>query len=129
MHPPQIGIDLIEPDRLRDRLQRTPGLDIELFTAAELEYCRAQSSPFEHLAARFCAKEAVAKALGLDGFEPLEIEVVEGGEKARLALHGDASALAQALDVKVSISLTHLRGMAGAVALALPPAHRVATST
>jgi holo-[acyl-carrier protein] synthase len=118
---PQIGIDLIEPERLQDRLGRSPGLDKELFTERELAYCRAQPRPQEHLAGRFCAKEATAKALGMDGFEPLEIEVVDGGEAAGLVLHGGAKAIADALCVEVTISISHLRGTAAAVALALSP--------
>lgn len=120
VHAPMIGIDLVEPNRLRDRLSRTRGLDVELFTSGELAYCRAQPAPQEHLAARFCAKEATAKALGLDGFDPLEVEVIDGGPAARLALHGDAQDRAELLGVVVSVSLTHVSGMAAAVVLALP---------
>jgi holo-[acyl-carrier protein] synthase len=125
LKPPQVGIDLIEPDRIRDRLQRSPDLEGEIFTQAERDYCRAQPSPYEHLAARFCAKEAVAKALGMDGFEPLDIEIIEGGEVVDLALHGDAQAVAHAHRLEVSISLSHISGMAAAVALALPAELRV----
>lgn len=124
MRPPQAGIDLIEPDRLRRRLQRTPALESEIFTQGEREYCRAQPSPYEHLAARFCAKEAVAKALGMDGFEPLDIEVIAGGELVDIALHGDAEALANAYGLEVSISLCHISDMAAAIALAFPPEFR-----
>lgn len=120
MNAPLIGIDLVEPKRLQDRLDRTQGLDKEIFTSGEITYCLAQPLPYENLAARFCAKEAAAKALGLDGFEPLEIEVVEGGPTARLILHGDAKARAESLGVVVSVSLTHIQSTAAAVVLALP---------
>jgi holo-[acyl-carrier protein] synthase len=118
--PPLIGIDLLEPARLRKSFDRTPDLRTTLFLAGELQYCDAQAEPFEHLAARFCAKEAVVKALGLDGWEPLEIEVLEGGERCALVLHGAVAARAEELGVTVTVSLTHLAGVAGAVALALP---------
>jgi holo-[acyl-carrier protein] synthase len=117
---PLIGIDLVDPERLRERLQHTPGLEQELFLAGELEYCRRQAEPEQHLAARFAAKEAVVKALGIDGFDPLEIEVLAGGEQTQLRLHGDVAARAATLNVEVRISLTHLRAIAGAVALATP---------
>ncbi|HEX4519567.1 MAG TPA: 4'-phosphopantetheinyl transferase superfamily protein [Gaiellaceae bacterium] len=117
---PLIGIDLIEPDRLRERLDRTRGLDLELFREGELDYCKRQADPVQHLAARFAAKEAVIKALGIDGWDPLEIEVVSGGERTRVLLHGDVAARAAALGVVVTISLTHLPTLAGAVALAMP---------
>ena len=61
MQAPLIGIDLIEPERLRRKLGRSPGLANRLFHAGELAYCRAQAVPERHLAARFSAKEAVTK--------------------------------------------------------------------
>jgi holo-[acyl-carrier protein] synthase len=117
---PLIGIDLLEPARLRESLKRTPTLRETLFCEGELAYCEAKADPIEHLAARFCAKEAVIKALGIDGWEPHEIEVLDGGHSCALALHGAVAARAQELKVVVTVSLTHLSGMAGAVALALP---------
>jgi holo-[acyl-carrier protein] synthase len=83
-----VGIDLLEIERLERALQRRPRLAERLFTDAELEYALARARPGQHLAARFCAKEAVAKALGLAG------------------------------DRAVSVSLTHTRTTAGAVATA-----------
>jgi holo-[acyl-carrier protein] synthase len=117
---PLIGIDLVDPERLQERLQRTLGLEQELFLPGELEYCRRQVEPAQHLAARFAAKEAVVKALGIDGFDPLDIEVLAGGEQTELRLHGDVAARAATLNVDVRISLTHLPAIAGAVALATP---------
>jgi holo-[acyl-carrier protein] synthase len=117
-----IGIDLIEPARLQESLARTPGLRESLFHPGELIYCEAQAHPAEHLAARYSAKEAVVKALGLDGFDPLDVEVLEGGENCAVVLHGSAAVRARELHVIVTISLTHLAGVAGAVALATPSA-------
>jgi holo-[acyl-carrier protein] synthase len=93
-----------------------------LFTPGEMEYCDSQSDPAEHLAARFCAKEAVVKALGLDGWDPVDIEVVGGGNNLELRLHGDTLRRAQDLGLHVTISMSHLPGMAVAVALATPNA-------
>jgi holo-[acyl-carrier protein] synthase len=118
--PPLVGIDLVEPERLAERIARHPALRSELFREGELEYSDRQAKPAEHLAARYAAKEATVKALGLDGFDPLDIEVVEGGERTGLRLHGDASRRADELGVGVSISLSHLPGIAAAVALARP---------
>jgi holo-[acyl-carrier protein] synthase len=115
---PLIGIDLLEPERLRARLEADDELRAELFHAGELRYCEEQTAPYEHLAARFCAKEAVMKALGMDAWDPLDIEIVDGGERTRVRLHGEAARRAQALGVEVTVSLTHLPSVAGAVALA-----------
>lgn len=113
-----IGIDLTDPRRLADRLTRTPALAEELFHGGERAYADEQRNPIEHLAARFAAKEAVIKALGIDGFEPLDVEILEGGERCGVQLHGAAAGRAEELGVTVSVSLTHLEAMAAAVALA-----------
>lgn len=118
--PPLIGIDLVDPARLQARLERTNGLEGELFHPGEVGYCRRQTDPYQHLAARLAAKEAVVKALGIDGWDPLEIEVVGGDERTTVRLHGDIAKRAKALGVDVTISLTHLPVLAAAVALARP---------
>jgi holo-[acyl-carrier protein] synthase len=120
MRPPLIGIDLADPRRLADRLKHRPTLADELFHPGERAYAASQPHPNENLAARFAAKEAVVKALGLDGFDPLDVEVLDGGERCAVALHGAAAARAKALGVTVTISLTHVESMAAAVALAQP---------
>jgi holo-[acyl-carrier protein] synthase len=120
MEPPMIGIDLADPRRLGDRLVRTPALVDELFHRGERAYADSQPEPMECLAARFAAKEAVIKALAIDGFDPLDVEVLEGGERCGLRLHGVVAERAEELGVVVTISLTHLGTVAGAVALARP---------
>ena len=60
-----LGMDLIEINRIERALDRHPRLAGRLFTDAELEYSRDRLRPGRHLAARFAAKEAVVKALGL----------------------------------------------------------------
>ena len=117
---PLIGIDLLEPARLQESVERTPELRSTLFLPGELEYCDAQARPFEHLAARFCAKEAAVKALSIAAWEPHEIEVIEGGASCALALHGAVAERARSLGVTVTISLSHVAGLSAAVVLALP---------
>jgi holo-[acyl-carrier protein] synthase len=103
-----VGIDLLEIERLERALERRPRLAERLFTERERAYAAARGRPGRHLAARFCAKEAVAKALRLSAWSWQDVEVLEGPE---LVLHG---ALAGA---DVEVSLTHSKGMAGAVAV------------
>jgi holo-[acyl-carrier protein] synthase len=112
-----VGLDLLEIERMERALRRRPALAQRLFFPGELTYAGSRGRPAQHLAARFCAKEAVSKALGMPVFAPLEIEVLGGGEDVGLALHGAALARASELGVEVSLSLTHTRGMAGAVAV------------
>ena len=74
-----VGIDLIEIERIERALERRPRLAQRLFTEGEREYAAARRRPGRHLAARFAAKEAVVKAMGLGpGTEIREIEVVAG---------------------------------------------------
>ena len=74
-----VGIDLLEIDRLERALERHPRLAERVFTQAERDYARERARPARHLAARFAAKEAVVKALGLSGgFGLAQIEVVAG---------------------------------------------------
>lgn len=108
-----VGIDLLEITRLEEALERRPGLADRLFTDGERAYARGKARPGQHLAARFCAKEAVAKALRLEAWNHHDIEVVGEGAGIAIALHG---VLAER-PVDVEISLTHSRDTAGAVAL------------
>ncbi len=112
-----IGIDQLEIERLERALARRPRLAERLFTEGERAYAAARARPGQHLAARFCAKEAVAKALGLEGWSFRDVEVV-GGEGPPVArLHGAVAARARELGVEVRISLTHTRSDAAAVAI------------
>ena len=106
-------MDLLEIERLEQALERRPRLAARLFTEGERAYAAARARPGQHLAARFCAKEAVAKALHLEAWSWQDIEILEG---PRLVLHG---ALA---GHEVDVSLTHSKGMAGAVAYVTSPA-------
>jgi holo-[acyl-carrier protein] synthase len=114
-----IGIDLLEVDRLERALERRPRLAERLFSDAERAYASSMARPGQHLAARFCAKEAVAKALGLERPAFGEIEVASAGGPPQVLLSGAAAARAGALGVRVELSLTHTDTTAGAVALAL----------
>ena len=102
-------------------LQRRPRLATRLFTEAELAYSEAQARPGQHLAARFCAKEAATKALELTVFRPLEIEVESNAEGSpRLLLSGEAAERADQLKLVLGCSLTHSKSMAGAVVASGP---------
>jgi holo-[acyl-carrier protein] synthase len=59
-----VGIDIIEIDRIKDSVDKYGDRFLnKIYTESELEYCLAKSSKYQHLAARFAAKEAVYKAL------------------------------------------------------------------
>jgi holo-[acyl-carrier protein] synthase len=112
-----VGLDLLEIERLERAIERRPGLANRLFTARERAYAASMARPGQHLAARFCAKEAVAKALGMKAWSWQDVEMPTGGEDAEVVLHGDVETRAGELGVRVTVSLTHTRTMAGAVAV------------
>jgi len=114
----RVGIDLLEIERLERALERTPRLAGRLFTAAELAYAAGRARPAQHLAARFCAKEAVSKALDLSSWNFHEVEVIGTGGPPAVRLSGTAAARAAELGVQVEISLTHTGRDAAAVAVA-----------
>ena len=105
-----VGIDLLEIERLERALERRPRLAERLFTDGERAYAADRGPPGQHLAARFCAKEAVAKALALEAWSWHDVEVVAAsaapGGPARAAprRRGPTSSAST-----VAISLTHSR--------------------
>jgi holo-[acyl-carrier protein] synthase len=115
-----VGIDVIEIERLERALERRPRLAERLFTEAELANARPRLRPGRHLAARFAAKEAAIKALGV-AVPAREIEVAGGAREApTLRLHGRAAALAADRGLELQVSLTHSQEMAAAVVVAEP---------
>ena len=114
---PAVGLDLLEIARLERALERRPRLAERLFTADERAYAAARARPAQHLAARFCAKEAVAKALGLTAWSFRDVEVIATDGAPMIALSGAAARRAAELGVQVRVSLTHTHQQAGAVAI------------
>jgi holo-[acyl-carrier protein] synthase len=112
-----VGIDLLDVGRFERALERRPRLAERVFTDAEREYAAARARPAMHLAARFCAKEAVAKALGLSGWSFRDVEVVATDAAPAVRLSGSVAARAAELGGELSISLTHTHDVAGAVAV------------
>ena len=120
-----IGIDVVEVDRVKSSLEEFSERFLNrVFTKSEQEYCQKQKRPELHLAARFAAKEAIAKAFGTGigkeiGWLDMEIIRKESGEpEARL--HGDAKEYANQRGVEqVMVSLTHAKQYAAANAVIL----------
>jgi holo-[acyl-carrier protein] synthase len=118
-----IGIDAVDVDRFRTVLARTPGVARRLFTDAERAYGARKRDPAERLAARFAAKEAVMKALGvgLGAFSFQDVELVRAPSgQPMLELRGRAAALALQRGVTTwHVSLTHTHLVAEAVVVAV----------
>jgi holo-[acyl-carrier protein] synthase len=110
-----VGIDVVSVERFVRALARAPRLRARLFTPAEADL------PDASLAARFAAKEAVAKALGAPGglrWHDCSIGRTPGGPP-RLTVTGTVAARAAVLGVtRWHVSLSHDAGIASAVVIA-----------
>jgi phosphopantetheine--protein transferase-like protein len=118
-----IGVDLCEIDRMRAALARTPTLRNRVFTDRERAYCDRRKDPTERYAARFAAKEAVMKAMGvgMGACKWSEIEVAKARSGApSVRLHGGAATLADSLGIQSwRLTMTHTHRVAEAIAVAL----------
>ncbi|MBN6548071.1 holo-ACP synthase, partial [Actinacidiphila bryophytorum] len=104
-----------------EALERTPGMAERLFTPGELTLENGAPRPLSSLAARFAAKEALAKSLGAPpGLSWLDAEIsTEPSGRPRLTVKGTVAARAAALGVKTwHLSLSHDAGVASAVVVA-----------
>ncbi len=121
-----LGTDLVEVERFRLALERRgERLGERLFSDRERAYAAGQRDPAKSLAARFGAKEAVMKAMGVGlwKFKLRDVEVVRGPAGApKVALHGRAAEMAAELGIGAwQLSLTHTESTALAVAIAIGP--------
>lgn len=112
-----IGVDIENISRFEGRdLVRDALFLNKIFTKKELEYCFSKKSPAQHLAARFCGKEAVIKAInGMNikapNYRDIEINnAPSGAPKARISKQNFSNA-------EISISLSHCKDKAIAFAL------------
>jgi len=117
-----IGVDVIDVVRIDRAANRWGDRFLKrLYTQGELAYCREQSFPAEHLAARFAAKEATMKALGTGwtsnvAFKDIEV-VRQGSERPQIELHDEVRRTLPAnLTLHVSLSHTHVLATAFVVA-------------
>lgn len=110
-----IGVDLVEVKRIEDALHRWgERFQKKVFTPREVDYCSRKKRSAPNFAARFAAKEAFAKALGLGmrrGIHWKDVEVERGllGQPV-LKLSGRALELCQRERIEsLFLSLTHDR--------------------
>jgi holo-[acyl-carrier protein] synthase len=116
-----VGIDVVPVARFAESLSRTPTLADRLFTAAEQVTASGAPRTAESLAARFAAKEALAKSLGAGGgmeWTDAEVRVDDAGRPS-LSITGTVQARASALGVtRLHVSLSHDGGIASATVIA-----------
>ena len=116
-----VGIDVVPVERFAQSLRRTPALADRLFTAAEQVTDSGAPRTAESLAARFAAKEALAKSLGAGGgmaWTDAEVVVDDDGRPS-LVTRGTVQARADSLGVtQLHVSLSHDGGIAAATVVA-----------
>ena len=119
-----LGVDIVEIDRMRRILARTPSFREKVFSEAERAYCDATANPAVHYATRFAAKEAVVKALGTGFSEGVGVRDIEVRRTAKgrpyAVLTGRAWEIARAQGVRelpISLSYTHSEAVACALAI------------
>jgi holo-[acyl-carrier protein] synthase len=99
-----VGVDAVDIERFRTSLERTPTMRERLFVAEDLDYVAPKADPVPSLAARFAAREAVMKAMGVGlgafGFHEVWVTRDPGGQP-RLAITG------RALELAVDRGITH----------------------
>ena len=117
-----VGIDIIEIERIEQLLTRFPNVKERLFTEGEIAYCERSTRSAQHYAARFAAKESVMKALALGQgrgirFRDIEITVDQQGKPA-VQLHGRSRVLMESQGIRdIAVSLSHCRKYATAIAV------------
>jgi holo-[acyl-carrier protein] synthase len=118
------GVDIVAVARVaRLASEDARALD-EVFTPSELEYCRRRRSSYEHMAARFAAKEAVLKAFGTGIGKRMrwtDVEIAkERSGRPVVRLHGEVADWAQRRGLAaVDVSLAHSAGLAVAQAVSV----------
>jgi holo-[acyl-carrier protein] synthase len=122
-----VGVDLVDLERFATVLARTPSIVGRMFTPAEQRYAEAKADPTERYAARFAAKEAVMKSLGVGvvhvPLADIEIERDEDSGAPSVQLHRRAAEVAVERGVdRCLVTLTHTDTAAEAVALAFAAA-------
>jgi holo-[acyl-carrier protein] synthase len=116
-----VGIDVVPVARFAESLERTPSLAARLFTPEELVTAAGASRSAESLAARFAAKEALAKAIGGGGgmlWTDAVVSVDDAGRPS-IAVRGTVAERADSLGVtRWHVSMSHDGGIAAATVIA-----------
>ncbi len=108
---PGIGVDVVDVDRMKFALERTPKIRQRLFTEREISYCEKFRFAERHYAGRWAAKEAVTKALGCGLIQWNGVEVLRRRRQApTVRIFGKIERFADMVGVReeeLHISITH----------------------
>ena len=108
-----IGIDIIEVERIQTLTEKNPRFLTRIFTETEIIYCTKMKNKYQHLAARFAAKEAFFKAIGRKiNWTDIEIQNLPSGKPVLEIISKE-----KFLFKKVDVSLSHLKDYAVATVI------------
>jgi holo-[acyl-carrier protein] synthase len=115
-----LGIDIIEIDRIKSSIERFGDKFLnKIYTENEIRYCSSKTNKYQHFAARFAAKEAVAKALSSiynESWQWKNIEIINNRNGLpEISLNGNLVTLLEKRELKLSI--THSGHFAAAAAV------------
>ncbi|HZK44402.1 MAG TPA: holo-ACP synthase [Syntrophomonadaceae bacterium] len=117
-----VGVDIVDIERIKTAVERTPRFLHRIFTPREIEYCLNKKNPYPSLAVRFAAKEAVRKLHPLfsRGISFHDVEVINNKDgRPQLLLHNKALVLQKEAGIDgISISLSHAKYQAIATIVA-----------
>ena len=109
--PLSVGLDIVEIARVKKAALGTPAFLRRVFSRSEISYCKGKKNCWQHFAVRFAAKEAVYKALGLEGVALRDISVARDADgRPSVVLKGKPMP-------SVALSLSHSDHYAAAVAV------------
>lgn len=117
------GVDIVEVSRIKQAAKKWSNRFLKrIFTPGELAYANGKSVPYQHLAARFAAKEAVLKAIGdstIHRIEWVNVEILNDEHgKPVVNLSGQAKNIKQNKNISdIIISMSHTRTYAIASAI------------
>lgn len=106
--------------RVREAMEKDSGFGHQIFTTTEVAYCESKANKYQHYAARFAAKEAFMKALGIGWqkgvqFTDIQVENNQLGQPF-ISLKGKANEFAQDFGIlKILVSLAHIKDFATAM--------------
>lgn len=113
-----LGTDIVEVKRIEKAINKTSVFVTKVFTSKEIEYCESKPNKYERYAGRFCAKEAVSKALGtgVRDFKLCDIEINNDSlGKPEVILYGTLESKRNNIEIHLTISHCKEYGTATAI--------------
>lgn len=118
-----IGVDIVEIERIKDAIDKNSRFLYRFFTEDEIEYFKSKNFKTETIAGNFAAKEAVSKSIGtgIRGYEFKDIEITRNSlGKPIVKIYNNLKQICidyNVLDIKVSISHSEKYAVANAIAI------------